>query len=605
MANEARVTRALLQIAVNAASEAGTARATRAAIQVAVASSAESGVARATRAALQVGVARSSEINTVRVTRAALQIAVPPDPYLINDRITSTQRAYIQGVRAGHYMLIEVKDIGGTWQNLAAQNSQDYVLRATITQQLETPATSAVVSIRAGLGNASIAPLMTTAAVNATAPLLDLARSIRIRMCILPPPATPVSTDYVTVFLGTIDTINANDGQTITLNCRDLLAQILDASFDSTKSYGDGSTAAETILQTMLTDVLGAAAPTLITVVSPAWAPPGLQYKIVAKRGDSLWAKMAEVTDQIGWLVRYRWNGPDISELRFFVPDRTATVAKYTLIPFEVRSVQGAALDLSGIRNTVQVLYTVSAVQYYYTAQSGSSVALYGVRKLIIAEAKTSQINSAATAKRMADAILTDTQLPPFTHTLQMTHCFWAPEAGDVIDIPSDATTHDQTQRLAVSAIELTLDNNGAGNYATIQFRGQPASRGRSWLAFAGTSSDPASGTGSPSSISALTVTNTGSRSTSGNMVATWTGVGLPSGGDYQCVVSGSSFIAASTTNGATSPRTISGGVYTDGISPPGGKIGPDYVFITINMRDASGNIVATRSQLSAGFFHL
>lgn len=584
-------------------------RATRTLLQVAVRASTEVGTTRPTRTLLQGAVRAAAEAGMVRATRTLLQVAVPPDPYLINDRITATQRAHIQAVRAGHYMLVEVQDVLSVWQNLAAIGGLDYVLNASITQQLETPATSATITVRAGLGNTSIAPLMATATANASGTLLDLARRVRVRLAILPLPTAPAPADYVTVFTGTIDRIDANDGQTITLNCRDLLVPVLDATFDRTVSYGNGSTPVETILQAMLTEALGAAAPTLITVVSPSWAPPAAPFAVVAKRGDSLWAKMAELTDQIGWLVRYRWNGPDLSELRFFAPDRTAAAARYTIIPFEVATVQGAALDLAGLRNTVQIIYTISGVQSYYTAISGSSVALYGTRKLIIKEAATSQINSAATAKRMADAILADIELPPFTHTFGITHCFWAPEAGDVIDVPANDTTHSATQRLAVAAITLTLDNaTPNGNSAVLLMRGKPASRGTSWLAFSGSSADPASGGGAPSSITSLTITNTGTTNVAGNLVATWAGVGLPAGGDYRITIpaSGPVFPPTGITTGVTSPRTIgSGRAYSDGVMPPNGKIGPNNVFVTIDMRDAGGNVVATRSQLSALYFYI
>ena len=425
-------------------------------------------------------------------------------------RITATQRGYLQNRNAAHYLTVEVQDATATWRDLGAFSGSDYVLSALISDQLETPSVSATVSIRSGLGAASIAPIMSASTANATGRLLDVSRRIRVTMRVIPTTGVVTEPSYVTVFLGRIDRISTGNGQMLQLQCRDQLAQLLDASFDRRRTYGDNTTPLETVLQQMLTDVLGTAAPTIVTYTSPAWAPPGGAYAVVAKRGDNLWAKMTELLDQIGWILRYRWNGPNVAELRLFAPARTGGTSKYTLLPFEVRSVEEAALDLAGVRNSVQIAYyTAPTAQAYYTATDADSVVAYGgARLLIVAESKSSQINSSATAKRMGDAILSDLRISPYTHAVKTTHCFWAPESGDIMDVPANDVTHDSTQQLACINVLLQLQSDGEGNTATLQMRGQPASRGKSWLLLSGTSDDPNSGTGSLSTLSALTVTN-------------------------------------------------------------------------------------------------
>ena len=539
----------------------------------------------------------SGTVN-VGVTLTGDLTPVPAAP-----RITPTQRGYLAAKRAAHYMIVEVRDADGDWQDVANVDGSgdaevNYLVSAVISQYLETPATAATVTIRAGVGATSIAPLMSASTANATGRLIDVARDVRIRMSVLPPGTTPVDPDdYITIFLGTIDRVSSGNGQTLTLACRDLLVPVLDGSFESTSSYGDGTTPVEDILQQMLNAALGTSAPTLITRNSPGWAPPGGSYSITARRGDSLWAKMSELVDQIGWIIRYRWNGPHISELVLIEPDRAATVAKYTLTNTEVADVQEASLDLAGVRNLVQIFYNGTS---FFTATSSASIDAYRLRKLIIAESATSQIDTAAAAERMGRAILSDMELPEFTHAITHQHAFWPAEAGDVIEIAPNDVTHDGAQTLAVTSVVLTLD--GRRSSCVMQMRGKPASRGKSWLRLAGASDDVSSGVGTPGAVDSLTITNTGTSSTGGNLVAAWSSTTFPAGGSYDITTSGSSAIASGTVTGVTSPHILGSPVYTDGIAPPFGKFS-DFVFVTVTMRDSGGAVVATRSQLSPMFF--
>ncbi len=537
---------------------------------------------------------------------------VPAEP-----RITAPQRLALQQRRAAHWLFVSVRDADGTYQDLGTFGGNNYVLSAVITSQLDTPATSATITVAAGEGADSIAPLMTAATANTDGRLIDVARDVRIQMAVTGytanVPDTPDGDDIITIFLGTIDRVSSQNGQTLTLSCRDKLVPILDGSFDRTRTYGDGVTPLEMVLQDMLDDALGTSAPTLLTRISPAWAPPGGDYAIVARRGESLWQKMLELTDQIGWLVRYKWNGAFISELVLFEPDRLSTTAKYTLqdssnpaLINEVREVQEAALDLAGVRNSVQIAYypTGSGTQAFYTAQDSSSIAAYRKRPLIISELKSSQINSALTAQRMGDAILPDVALPSFTHTVRTTHAFWPAEPGDIIAVPGNDVTHDAEQKLAVTDVTVTLENGGGST--TMQMRGQPASKGKAWLRLAGAVDDPDAGVGTPGSIDTLSIANSGSSGSSGSLSVTWTGTGLPVGGFYRVRNTGYAYSGISAlVTPATSPQTFASGVYTDGIAPPGGKIGPSFTYVTVEMCTSTGDVVATRSQLSSAFYYL
>jgi hypothetical protein len=392
--------------------------------------------------------------------------------------IAGAERTLLAGQRVAHFLRVRVANHLGTLVDLRTVSGADYQLSATIVSNVDTPADTATVVVRAGRQTGSLAPLMVTGTVSASGRLIDVGRSIIIDVATLAIGSTPSGGDWRTVFDGTIDTISQGDGQRLTLSCRNRMLPILDATTASTTTILPAP--AQDMLASLLTLGLGAGAPAIVTPASPGWTPAA----IAVERGSSVWQKMAQIADQIGWLVRYRWNG-NTPELRFFAPNRSLSSADWTLSSAEVAAVREAALDLGPVRNEIQVGYRTSPTGALLIAQAQDFTRTGdGVRRLIIDEEASSQVDTLAEAQAMADAILSDLKAPPYSHTLTHRHALWCVEVGDIIDVPSNGVTHDLTQRLAVVGTELTVGSGGGS--MTLRLRGAPASRTSSWLTLGG-----------------------------------------------------------------------------------------------------------------------
>lgn len=388
--------------------------------------------------------------------------------------ISGGQRTQLQTRNSGTWLRVWIKNGAGSYVDFSTVNSQDYRLSATVTSALEQAADTATVVFRAGKGTNSIAPAITAATINSSTRGVDVLRDIKIDCAVIASNTTPSGGDWTTIFEGTIDKASATaSGETLTITATNRMKPVLKATFASATTVGP-SVALQTVLGTLLSSAMSSP-PSLVTSVSPAWAPD----TFTAKRGDTLWSALTALTDQIGWLVRYRWNG-NTPELRLFGPNRAPASADFTLSSVEVRDVQSFDFDGDSIRNSISVLYRVGGVPTTVTRTDSASITAYGTQSMVIAEAASSQIKGTTAANRMADAILADLKTPVVSHVLTTLHPFWPAEVGDVFDVPSNTVTHDATQRLAAVSVVHTFE--AGGGFTTLGLRGAPASRGRSWL---------------------------------------------------------------------------------------------------------------------------
>lgn len=393
--------------------------------------------------------------------------------------LTAATLAAMATPNAAHHLRVFVQDWAATWVDLSSVGGARYVLGARVAMDLASPTTTATITLRTGTGGASIVPLVTSSAPNSGGRLLDVGRGVRVDVAVTAPTATPAAGDWIRVFEGRAELIDQVSADRLTITARNQLARITEVAFPSSITFGTGSTPLETVLQDMLTAgfALAGSPPTLVTPVSPAWAPA--RAATIAKAGDLVWPAMTKLTDQIGWLIREGWSG-NTPQLRLFAPDRTRTTSDWALSGSAPRVISSSALDLQPVRNRITVIARDGGATVTAVASDASSIALYGIRELIISEEASSAVKTLAQCQRMADAILADLRLPAVRWGVQTRNAHPGLEVGDMVLCGVTPQHNDAPQLLAVRAVEHVFEN--ASGSTTVALEGRPASRGRSWL---------------------------------------------------------------------------------------------------------------------------
>jgi len=168
---------------------------------------------------------------------------------------------------------------------------------------------------------------------------------------------------------------------------------------------------------------------------APAWMiRPYQQQRMPVLEAQNTLARM------IAWDVRQRWDDTEERwRLTFADADRSKVAADYVLGSTRahlVRDISGFSRSIDTVRNVVRVVYSVSTgtgQRTHYDAIDQASVGAYGRRYCEIAEASTSQINTATEAQTLAEGALSDLSQVLSECSMTLEPWPWV-ELGDIID---------------------------------------------------------------------------------------------------------------------------------------------------------------------------
>lgn len=330
----------------------------------------------------------------------------------------------------------------------------------------------------------SLSPLRTDSTLNRLddgttySPILDLNRIVTFEAATTDIGATVVAGDYKMLFKGTIDIINFEHSP-VSVICRDLGAPLVDRFVETEANYGTGGgRAIELVKQDILDASFGAGVVPVITIGTPA-------FSIVTYQQQKMSLSDAEqALDQLrGWDSRYWWNeGTGTYRYTFQEPPRTKTTPDYTFGPSGYYDVRSLDLDLTGIKNVVQVSYRNAADQgnrAVVTVSDAPSIAKYGRRFLYMKEADNSPIDTTAEATAMANAALSDLKEPKASLEIELPF-FWPCQLWDLYRFSANGKHFDSDQDLAVSSFSHELS---PGRHRTVvKLRGKPAGGYAIWL---------------------------------------------------------------------------------------------------------------------------
>lgn len=403
---------------------------------------------------------------------------------------TAQEKALVSECRADHMRVRVDSDGAGTWVDLTDLEGIDWVRSARISENIDNPMKSATITLWREWEQLSLVGLMTGSKINESNTVIDIAREIKIETAVVGGDTTPESSDWVLVFHGYIDDIDFGGAKAeMRLICRDQGAELADTFIESVAVRGAaGGRAVETVMQNILNAAF-ASPPTLYVPTSPSWNI--LEYK---QGKEPVISALRKLANQIGWDVRYKWRaGTAQYELTLYEPDRSSPSVARTFDSAEYYNITQASISRKNIRNRIKVTYTDptqeirdtggSPYRTSYIAEDATSKTKYGTRYMEVSESSSSNIDSAAEAQTMAEAIRDDLKEPTLTHTVELPY-FWAVELGDYYTFAANDIHYDTNQSLAVVGISHSLEPGKCRT--TLMTRGIPSAGTNRWLEIEG-----------------------------------------------------------------------------------------------------------------------
>lgn len=382
---------------------------------------------------------------------------------LAQSRLTVHVRAFIHNAALSY---VELTNLSGI----------DWLDSVSWGADLDSPTVTATLTLRREHNGVSLAPLVAASSANSGGALLAVGRRLYFETAVTDVGVAPVAGDWKRVFEGFVDEVEWGAGGEVSLSCRGLEAKLLDTFIETPTTYPKPSrpTLAQ-ILEDLITDWVTTSPPTLVTVGSPSFNPA--EYE---QQTGSLMEAMRALTRQIGWDVRYGWNG-NTPELRLYQPDRAKATVDATIGPTEYLDVSTLSTAIADIRNRVRILYTnaTTGALEAVLVERTASVTAYGRRFMQVDETATQNLGSSAQATTMANAILDDLSQPNATHAIEMLY-WWPAELGDRYTFTANGVHYDSNQTYSVVGWRHEL-RNGSGR-TRLTTRGQPAGAYQVWV---------------------------------------------------------------------------------------------------------------------------
>jgi hypothetical protein len=373
----------------------------------------------------------------------------------------------------------------GNFVDLSNYEGRNWIASVSYEDGIDSPCATASIELRREFFTLSLSPMITYSKPNQATwlsylPFLAVGRGVIIETATLAADATPLDTDWQNVFQGEIDDLDFG-GRTssIRISCRDLAGRLLDTWIENQTVYGSAfpGTPAETIMQSILNSWAPAPVPTLYVPVSPSFnIIPYIQEKAPVIEA------LRKISQQFGWDVRYRWDtGTGAWRLTLFDPGRSTVTPDYTLGPSRYSDLSEVRSSKEAIRNYIRIVWTdyATSVRQATVFQDALSIAKYGRRFMEIAEAATSQIDTAGEASTFGNAALQDLAEPGIEKVAELPY-FYPVETTDYLAFSPNAIHYDTEQKLAVVSARHSLGREKSTT--TILCRGKPSGAFSRWL---------------------------------------------------------------------------------------------------------------------------
>jgi hypothetical protein len=380
---------------------------------------------------------------------------------------------------------VRIKDAGGAWRNLSELEGRDFLDAVELDENVDQPVASATVTVMRQIDMLSLAPLRADSKLNTYggAQLIRPGREFLVEAACVPLGSSVSSGDWRAVFHGDVDEVDFA-GEQIVFRGRDLGGRLQDSFIETERIYGDDSAGVdvEVVMQSILND--NATGVSLYVPLSPGW-----KLKVFEQKKSSVLDALRDLAQQIGWELRYSWRDSAAAfALTLREPVRTSPSISWIFGASDYRDVSGLSINRADIRNKIEVVYSdysdldpVGKPKVKsYIAQDSASQAAYRTRFMQIAEGASSNIDSPAEAKRMADAALADLKEPLAEQELDLDF-FWPVQLGDYLTFRANGVHYSDDQNLAVTGFRHSFSIEGDAK-TTLTTRGSPSYGVSVWL---------------------------------------------------------------------------------------------------------------------------
>lgn len=161
---------------------------------------------------------------------------------------TTAQSYVVAGSGRAELLKVEVKDSGGTFRDMSTYPGFNAVDSVTWSEGVDDPHTTAEITLRREVESFNLSPFVEGSPSNlaftyggALNTLLGLNREVKVSVAVIPADGTVQAYDWILVFHGRIDTIDAAQGERITLQCRDLGGLVMDTFIENEQVHAFAS----------------------------------------------------------------------------------------------------------------------------------------------------------------------------------------------------------------------------------------------------------------------------------------------------------------------------------------------------------------------------
>ena len=393
---------------------------------------------------------------------------------------TSEQDDALAALDRTTHVRVYVEDPDGTMQDVTDYKGENWLNECVIEATTDAPITRATISLWRRSGVYSIAPLIESSAANTDsaggyAAFVNPHRNVRIEVATLLAGHPVASHQWVNLWAGIIDEVEwGGFASRVTLHCRDTLADLNDTIIEDVTEYGNDATTPD--VEDVMQLILNAEAPsyTLATPVSPGFGVYAYELGRV-----SVLDALKALVDLFGWNLHSRWSDiADAHQLTLWEPNREATTADWTLGPDDYYDVRALNLNLAGIRNKIEVVYTdLDGDEQTVSVSDATSIAFYGTRFMRVDGRGTSIVTSTQ-ASALASNLLVDLSTPDAVQEVES--AFWWPlDLGDMVTYTANDEHYDTDQTWATFGYRHVLGPTQKRTF--IQARGKPSGGYARW----------------------------------------------------------------------------------------------------------------------------